>query len=64
MARVAIVHDWLNQYGGAERVLEVLHALFPDAPIYTSMYEPAVKPGSIPAARNWRRSVRWPVSAR
>ncbi|MCA1553484.1 MAG: glycosyltransferase, partial [Chloroflexi bacterium] len=36
--RVAIVHDWLNQVGGAENVLAELHVLFPDAPIYTSMY--------------------------
>jgi glycosyltransferase involved in cell wall biosynthesis len=34
------VHDYLNQYGGAERVLEELHALFPSAPVYTSMYSP------------------------
>ncbi|TAK35227.1 MAG: glycosyltransferase family 4 protein [Chloroflexota bacterium] len=38
--RVALVHDWLNQYGGAERVLEVLHELFPEAPIFASMYAP------------------------
>lgn len=38
--RVAIVHDWLNQTGGAENVLDVLHDLYPDAPIYTSMYGP------------------------
>jgi glycosyltransferase involved in cell wall biosynthesis len=38
--RVALVHDYLNQYGGAERVLEELHDIFPDAPVYTSMYAP------------------------
>ena len=38
--RVALVHDYLNQYGGAERVLEELHALFPTAPVYTSIYWP------------------------
>ncbi len=42
--RVAIIHDYLNQYGGAERVLEALHALFPDAPVYTSIYDPAAMP--------------------
>lgn len=42
--RVAILHDWLNQYGGAEEVLEDLHALFPDAPVFTSMYDPARVP--------------------
>src|SRR5579884_854437 len=38
--KVALVHDYLNQYGGAERVLEELHWLFPEAPVYTSMYWP------------------------
>lgn len=36
--KAAIVHDYLNQYGGAERVVEVLHEVFPKAPIYTSIY--------------------------
>ncbi|MFN8532541.1 MAG: glycosyltransferase [Dehalococcoidia bacterium] len=40
--RVAIVHDWLNQTGGAENVLDVLHELYPDAPVYTAMYGPEV----------------------
>jgi glycosyltransferase involved in cell wall biosynthesis len=38
--RVAIVHDYLAQAGGAERVIEALHELWPDAPIYTSVYDP------------------------
>ncbi len=38
-AKIAIVHDFLNQYGGAERVLETLIELFPQAPIYTIIYE-------------------------
>lgn len=33
--KVAIVHDWLYG-GGAERVVEELHKLYPEAPIYTS----------------------------
>lgn len=37
--RVAIVHDWLVG-GGAERVVEELHGLYPDAPIYTSYCTP------------------------
>ncbi|MGH2457340.1 MAG: glycosyltransferase [Chloroflexota bacterium] len=48
--RVALVHSWLNQYGGAERVLEHLHDLFPKAPIYTSMFEPRAFP---PCYRDW-----------
>jgi glycosyltransferase involved in cell wall biosynthesis len=54
--RVAIVHDWLNQVGGAENVLEELHALFPDAPIYTAMYWPAVMPA---AYRHWDIRTTW-----
>ena len=40
--KLAIVHDYLNQMGGAENVLLVLHDLFPEAPIYTSIYAPAL----------------------
>ena len=32
--RIAFVHDWLNNLGGAERGLVELHKIFPDAPIY------------------------------
>ncbi len=38
--KVAIVHDYLVQRGGAERVVEVLHEMYPEAPIYTSVYNP------------------------
>lgn len=48
--QVALVHDWLNQYGGAERVLEVLHDLYPEAPVFTSIYEPAALPATY---RDW-----------
>lgn len=37
--RVALVHDYLVQYGGAERVLEVFSGIFPNAPIYTLVYD-------------------------
>jgi glycosyltransferase involved in cell wall biosynthesis len=37
--KVALVHDYLNQYGGAERVLEELHAIWPAAPVYTAVYD-------------------------
>ena len=36
--KVALIYDRLNKWGGAERVLLVLHELFPDAPLYTSVY--------------------------
>jgi len=38
--KVALVHDYLNQMGGAERVVIAFHQMFPDAPIYTSIYDP------------------------
>lgn len=37
---VAIAHDYLTQRGGAERVVLALHRAFPDAPIYTTLYNP------------------------
>jgi glycosyltransferase involved in cell wall biosynthesis len=36
--RIALVHDWLNNLGGAERVLVELHKIFPKAPIYALFY--------------------------
>lgn len=38
--KVALVHDYLREYGGAERVLEALHEIFPKAPVYTAYYNP------------------------
>jgi hypothetical protein len=37
--RVAIVHDFLNQHGGAENVVALFAEMFPGAPIYTSVYD-------------------------
>lgn len=34
--KVALVHDYIKEFGGAERVLEALCEIFPEAPIYTS----------------------------
>ena len=63
--KLAIVCSWLNQYGGAERVLEAVHGLYPDAPIYTSIYWPEAMPD---AYRDWdiRTSFldRWPLVKR
>ena len=36
--RIALVHDWLNNLGGAERVLIELHKIFPKAPVYAIFY--------------------------
>lgn len=37
--KIALVHDYLLGIGGAERVLKVLHEMFPDAPIYAVVYD-------------------------
>lgn len=37
--RIAFVHEYLNQFGGAERTLAVLAEMFPTAPIYTLLYD-------------------------
>jgi glycosyltransferase involved in cell wall biosynthesis len=56
--KVALVHDFLNQYGGAERVLEALHEIYPKAPVYTSLYAPAKLPLRF---KNWEiRAFRLP----
>lgn len=37
--KIALVHDYLLRFGGAERVLQVLHEMFPRAPIYAVVYD-------------------------
>ena len=37
--RLALVHDWLKNIGGAEQMLIKLHEIFPNAPIYTLFYD-------------------------
>jgi glycosyltransferase involved in cell wall biosynthesis len=37
--KVALVYDRVNKWGGAERVLMALHELFPEAPLFTSVYD-------------------------
>jgi glycosyltransferase involved in cell wall biosynthesis len=48
---VALVHDYLTQRGGAERVVSALVEAFPDAPLHTSFYDPA---GTYPSLRRSR----------
>jgi glycosyltransferase involved in cell wall biosynthesis len=36
--KIALVHDYLSEFGGAERVLSALSEIWPDAPIYTAFY--------------------------
>lgn len=39
--KIALVHDFLNQWGGAEKVLAEISEMFPEAPIYTLLFEPS-----------------------
>lgn len=53
--KVALVHDYLTQYGGGERVLQILCELFPQAPIYTLIYDERAT-GRVFAGRQIRTS--------
>lgn len=55
-ARTVLVHDYLNQYGGAERVLEAMHELAPDAPLFTSIYDADKMPDEY---RAWDVRTTW-----
>ncbi len=47
-ARVALVHDWLVTFGGAERVLLNWKSVFPSAPVYTLIYNEKVLGSQFP----------------
>ncbi|OGN19054.1 MAG: hypothetical protein A3I32_00415 [Candidatus Yanofskybacteria bacterium RIFCSPLOWO2_02_FULL_45_10] len=49
--KVALIHDYLNQYGGGERVLGTLCELFPRAPIYTLLYDEKATGGAFVGRR-------------
>lgn len=53
--KLALVHDWLNQMGGAENVLEAMVELY-GAPVYTAMYSPERMPA---AYRAWDIRTTW-----
>lgn len=68
--RVAIVHDFLVTLGGAERVLGVLAEMFPEAPVYTLLYDREavgtflagrdIRPSFLQKLPRWlRRRYRW-----
>jgi len=60
--KVALVYDRVNKIGGAERVLEVFHEIWPEAPLYTAVYNPKTAPWAkkfkvIPSFLN-----KWPLA--
>ncbi len=54
--KLSLVHDWLNQIGGAEDVLAALVDLYPQRPIYTSLYAPDAMPDFY---REWDIRTLW-----
>lgn len=54
--KIALVHDWLNQIGGAEDVLDALARHYPASPIYTSIYAPQTMPERY---RRWDIQTLW-----
>lgn len=69
--KVALVYDRVNKIGGAERVLTALHELWPDAPLFTSVFDPKKAPWAksftiktaflqhIPFAKNYHEFFPW-----
>ena len=53
--RIALAHEYFQQWGGAERVTEVLHQMWPDAPVYTLFVESRYRR----ALRGWDVRPSW-----
>jgi glycosyltransferase involved in cell wall biosynthesis len=64
--KLAIVHEWLTSLGGAERCLKVFSELWPDAPIFASVYNREKFHDWFPSERvrtsflqHWPRALKW-----
>lgn len=62
--KVALVHDYLNQYGGGERVLEALMEIFPEAPIYALFYDEEKTFGRFAGRIRKTSFLDWPLVSR
>ncbi len=63
--KIALVHDYLVQYGGAERVLEACAELWPYAPIYTLLHDPQAMRGRFDDRRIHTSFLQgWPLARR
>jgi len=51
--KVALVHDYIKEYGGAEKVLEELHNIWPDADVFTLVYLPKFLGPHKERFKNW-----------
>ena len=57
--RIALVHDFLKEYGGAERVLEALHEIWPDAHVYTAFVDYAGLGPHKERIKKWNIKTTW-----
>lgn len=57
--KVALVHDYLREYGGAERVLEALHEIFPKARLYVSFVDSSVTGIHWEKFKDWNIQESW-----
>ncbi len=56
--RIALVHDWLTAVGGAEMVLQKLHQMYPDAPIYTLFHDKKFTDTFLPDSKIYTSSLQ------
>ncbi|MFA9289113.1 MAG: glycosyltransferase [Weeksellaceae bacterium] len=57
--KIAIVHDQLQEFGGAERVLVALKDIFPEADVYTSFYNPETLGIHAEQFKDWNIITSW-----
>lgn len=57
--RIAIVHDQLQEFGGAERVLVSLKNIFPESDVYTSFYNPKTLGTHADKFKGWNIKTAW-----
>ncbi|OGG13382.1 hypothetical protein A2773_06080 [Candidatus Gottesmanbacteria bacterium RIFCSPHIGHO2_01_FULL_39_10] len=57
--KIALVHDYIKEYGGAERVLEALHEIWPEAPVYTTVYLPEFLGPHKERFKDWKIVTSW-----
>lgn len=57
--KIAIIHDYLREYGGAERVVEAMHEIWPEAPLYTSFVDWKALGSQAYRFRDWDIRTSW-----
>ncbi len=57
--KIAIVHDQLREFGGAERVLVILKKMFPSADVYTSTYDNKALGAHAEIMKRWNIQTSW-----